>query len=263
MSSSALWVRGARASYARRPVLRGVDLDVAAGEVVGLIGPNGCGKTTLLKAVTKLVPLQAGEVQIGGAAIEVLSPREMAQRVAVVPQGARLPAGYTVREVVLMGRTAHLGFLQQEGAKDLAKVEEALALVGAMPLADRQVDELSGGERQNAVIARALVQEAPLLLLDEPTANLDLGHQVAVATLMRRLAQERGLAVLAAVHDLMLAALYCDRLVLMRDGVVIASGLPSEVLTREYVTAAYGIDAAIVPVEGVPAPVVLPLERDS
>ena len=181
---------------------------------------------------------------------------------AVVPQGARLPAGYTVREVVLMGRTAHLGFLQQEGAADLAKVDEALALVDAARLADRLVDELSGGERQNAVIARALAQETPLLLLDEPTANLDLGHQIAVATLMRRLARERGLAVLAAVHDLTLAALYCDRLVLMRDGVVLASGPPAEVLTRENVIAAYGVDAAIAPLEGLGAPVVLPLRRE-
>ncbi len=258
-----LEVRGLRVGYGDRPVLRGVDIDVAAGEVVGLIGPNGCGKTTLLKAITRILPLTGGTVEIEGSAVETISSRDLARRVAVVPQGPRLPAGFTVREVVLMGRTAHLSFLQQESAADFTKVDAAIALVGAEHLSGRLVDELSGGERQNAVIARALAQEAPLLLLDEPTANLDIGHQISVANLMRRLARDRGLAVLAAIHDLPQAALYCDRLVLMREGTVLASGSPVEVLTRENLIQAYGVDAAIAPVEGIHAPVVLPWEHEA
>jgi iron complex transport system ATP-binding protein len=230
---------------------------------VALIGPNGCGKTTLLKAITKLVPSKAGSVHIRGEPVEALTSQEMARRVAVVSQGAQLPVGYTVREIVLMGRTAHLGFLQQEGRADFTKVDEVLTLVGAEHLADRLVDELSGGERQNAVIARALAQEAPLLLLDEPTANLDLGHQIAVAQLMRRLTRERGLAVLAAIHDLTLASLYADRLVLMRDGTILASGKAAAVLTPKNIRAAYGVDAMLAPVEGLDAPVVLPFDRIS
>lgn len=256
-----LAVRALRAGYGDREVLRGVDLDAAAGEVVGLIGPNGCGKTTLLRAITGLVPLRGGAISIGGDDIAGLGGRELARRVAVVPQGPRLPAGYTVRDITVMGRTAHLGFLQQESSADFAKADAALALTGASHLAGRLVDELSGGERQNAVIARALAQETPLLLLDEPTANLDIGHQVAVAALMRRLAAERGLAIVAAIHDLTLAGLYCDRLVLLREGIVLAIGAPSEVLSRESLIATYGIDAAIMPIEGLTSPAVLPWSR--
>ena len=255
-----LSVQGLRVSYGNRPVLRGVDLDVQRGEVVALIGPNGCGKTTLLRAITKLVPAQSGTVHIDGEPVEALPSREMARRVAVVSQGAQLPVGYTVREIALMGRTAHLGFLQQEGLLDLAKIDAALALVDAAHLADRLVDELSGGERQNAIIARALAQEAPLLLLDEPTANLDLGHQIGVATLMRRLASERGLAILAAIHDLTLAALYADRLVLMREGTVLASGRAADVLNPANISAAYGVNAMLAPIEGLDAPIVLPVD---
>ncbi len=257
-----LAVSAARAGYGDREVLRGVHVTVEAGEVVGLIGPNGCGKTTLLKTITRTLTLTSGDITIEGISIAALSPRELALRVATVSQGTLLPAGYTAREVVLMGRTAHLGFFQQEGAADLAKVDAALARAGATELRDRPVDELSGGERQNVVIARALAQEAPLLLLDEPTANLDIGHQIAVASLVRGLAREQGIAVLTAVHDLTLAALYCDRLVLLRDGVVLAAGLPAEVLTRENLSLAYGCDVMIATLEGLAAPVVLPVPAD-
>jgi iron complex transport system ATP-binding protein len=253
-----LRVEDLRVSFGSRPVLRGVNLQLERGEVVALVGPNGSGKTTLLKAITRLVALQAGRVLIDGADASQMSARQLARAVAVVSQNPRLPAGYSVRDVGLIGRTAHLAFLQQEGTQDLRKVDEALGQVDALPLADRLVDELSGGERQKVIIARALAQEAPLLLLDEPSANLDLGHQIAVARLIRRLAHEEGFAVLAAIHDLPLAALYADRMVLLREGVIIASGAPAEVLTRENVIAAYGVDAALVSIEGLTGPIVLP-----
>ena len=257
-----LSVRRLRVAYGEREALRGVDLDVAAGEVVGLVGPNGGGKTTLLKAITRGVALKAGEVRIGGEDARRLSPREVARRVAVVAQSPTLPVGFLAREIVVMGRTPYLGFLEQESAVDYERADAALASLGATDLAYRRVEELSGGERQNVVLARALAQETPLLLLDEPTANLDVGHQVVIAKLLRRLAAEHRVGVLAALHDLTLASLYCDRLVLLAAGSVIAEGTPADVLTRENLRLAYGTDIAVLRPEGLSGPVVLPLDAD-
>jgi len=265
-----LRITGLRVAYGEREVLTGVDLTVGTGEVVGLVGPNGCGKTTLLRAITRVVPWVSGEVVIDGpstgsgrgGAVSALSTRELARLVAVVPQSAVLPVGYTAEEVVLMGRTPHLGFLAQEGPTDYRRAREALARVGAEDLASRRVDELSGGERQSVVLARALAQDAPLLLLDEPTANLDIGHQIRVARLVRELAKTEGLAVLAAVHDLTLASLYCDRLALMAGGRVVATGLPADVLNADNLRAAYGVDATILRVDRPATPIVLPLAID-
>jgi iron complex transport system ATP-binding protein len=258
-----LEVRDLSVSYGSRPVLRGLSLRVAAGEVVGLVGPNGSGKTTLLRAVTRVLPWQAGDVLIGETSAAALSRQELARLVAVVPQGPRLPAGYTALDVVLMGRTPRLSFLQQEGPRDLAAARTALERVGAAALAARSVDELSGGERQAVVLARALAQEAPVLLLDEPTANLDIGHQVAVGRLVRRLAAESGLAVLAALHDLTLASLYGDRLALLHEGVLIAEGGPAAVLTPENLRRAYGVGARVLRDSGLPGVVVLPYEGEA
>lgn len=254
-----LEVRELEVSYGLRPALRGLSLTVNAGEVVGLIGPNGCGKTTLIRAVSRLVPWQRGEILLDGLPGAGLSRAALARRVAVVPQKPVLPVGYTGLEAVLMGRTAHLGFLEQEGPRDLARCREALRQVDAEALAHCRVDELSGGEQQRIVLARALAQDAPLLLVDEPTANLDLGHQLAAFTLLRRLAREEGKAILAALHDLILAALHCHRLVLMADGRVLAEGLPREVLTEEIIRRAYGLRARVLRPAGLHSPLVLPL----
>jgi iron complex transport system ATP-binding protein len=256
-----LRVRGLRVSYGDREALRGVDLDVAPGEVVGLVGPNGGGKTTLLKAINRAVAPSAGEMTIDGEDATRLSSRELARRVAVVPQTPTLPVGFLAREVVVMGRTPYLGFLDQEGPADYAKADAALASLGAAELAYRRVEDLSGGERQNVVLARALAQETPLLLLDEPTANLDIGHQIVIARLLRRMAAERGAGVLAALHDLTLASLYCDRLVLLAAGSVVADGAPGDVLTRDNLRVAYGADVMVLRPEGLSGPLVLPLEE--
>jgi iron complex transport system ATP-binding protein len=251
-----LSVRGLHAGYPGHEVLKGIDLEVPAGEVVALVGPNGCGKTTLLRAVTRVVPWSAGDVLLGEVSARGMPVRELSRRVAVVPQNPLLPVGYTALECVVMGRTPHLGFLDQEGPGDVRMAEDALARVGAGHLSGRRVDELSGGERQNVVLARALAQQAPILLLDEPTANLDIGHQVAVALLVRELAAS-GLAVLAAVHDLTLASLYSDRIVLMADGRVVAAGSAGEVLTPARLKSVYGADVTVV--DGIlPRPIVLP-----
>lgn len=255
-----LSLRGVRVVYGQRQALRGVDLDVAAGEVVGLVGPNGGGKTTLLKSITRGVPLRSGEIHIAGADVQGLTARDLARLVAVVPQNPTLPAGFLAREIVVMGRTAYLRFLEHEGAGDYAKADAALTALGCGELAYRRVDELSGGERQNVVLARALAQETPLILLDEPTANLDIGHQIVIAQLLRRLAGDRGVAVLAALHDLTLASLYCDRIVLLAGGSMIAGGPPPEVLSGDNLRRAYGADVLILRPEGLAGPLVLPLD---
>jgi iron complex transport system ATP-binding protein len=253
-----LSVRNLHVSYGDVPVLRGVSLDVRPGEVVALVGPNGCGKTTLIRAITRVLPWASGHVVAGESSVRGLGPRDLARLIAVVPQNPQLPLGYTALEVVLMGRTPHLGFFDQEGPADFRRAEEALETAGVSHLAQRPVDELSGGERQNVVLARALAQDAPILLLDEPTANLDIGHQMSVASLVRRLAAS-GLAVLAAIHDLTLASLYSDRVVLMAGGLVLTEGPPSDVLTGPLIHTAYGADVTVLPGEG-HGPLIVPLQ---
>ncbi len=255
-----LVVTGLHVSYGERPVLQGVDLSVAAGEVVGLVGPNGCGKTTLLKAITGVIPWASGEVLLLGQPAARLSRQGLSRRVAVVPQNSVLPVGYTALEIVLMGRTPHLGFLEQEGAADYRRARESLQRVGAADLADRRVDELSGGERQNVLLARTLAQDTPILLLDEPTANLDIGHQIAFFRLVQDLAQQSHLAVLAAIHDLTLAALYCDRLALMDAGAIVATGRPDQVLTATKIQQVYHARVLVLSEPSLPAPLIIPYE---
>ena len=238
-------------------VLDGVSLDVRAGEIVGLVGPNGAGKSTLLRAVTGLAALRGGEIRVGGDGLEALARRELARRVAVVQQLAEAPATLRVRQLALLGRHPHLGLLSRESARDHAIAEDALREAGCLELAGRELGTLSGGERRRAFIARALAQQAPLLLLDEPTANLDAGAQHEVLELVADLAR-RGSGVVLVVHDLTLAIAYCDRLVLLDRGVVVASGPPEDVITPEIVGRLYGAAVTVVahPLTG--APLVLP-----
>ncbi len=258
-----LAIRDLRADYGGTPVLQGVSLDVAAGEVVGLVGPNGSGKTTLVRAVTRVIPVRSGEVRLGNDDCRALTRPALARRVAVVPQSPVLPNGFTVLEIVLMGRTPHLRLLQSEGPSDLAAARRALAETGIAALAFRFAHQLSGGERQQVVIARALAQEAPVLLLDEPTSHLDVGHQAAVMSLVRRLCRERHLAVLATIHDLTLAALYCDRLVLLDRGAVVAEGAPDSVLRPELIASTYGAEVAVLRHPASGRPVIVPLAPEA
>lgn len=239
-------------------VLCGVDLWVPPGGWVTVVGPNGAGKSTLLRAVGGIVDA-TGSIDLGGRPAAGMTRREMARLVALVPQEPVIPRGMRVIDYVLLGRTAHLGFFEAEGAADLDVAVKALADLDAGPLADRTVDTLSGGERQRIVIARALAQESPVLLLDEPTTALDVGHQQEVLDLVDRLRAERNLTVLATMHDLTLAGQYADWLVMLDAGEVVVAGSADEVLTEEAVARHYGARVRVVPDEA--GPIVVPVRR--
>jgi iron complex transport system ATP-binding protein len=211
--------------------LGGVTLEVPAGGWTILIGPNGAGKSTLLRAVAGLVGY-AGAIAVDGRDARALSPRSLARLLASVPQAPLLPADMTVGEYVLLGRTAHVGLLGRVGAADREAAAAAAERLDLALLASRRLDELSGGERQRAVLARAIAQDAPVLLLDEPTTALDVGRQQEVLELVGELRAERGLTVLGAMHDLTLAGQYAERLALLDDGRLVAHGPPAEVLTE-------------------------------
>jgi len=232
--------------FGDRLVLDGTTLSVCAGELVGLVGPNGSGKTTLLRAIAALVPAH-GVVWLTGHETSRLGPREVARKTARVAQSNSIdPAlGLSVDEVVLAGRAPHLGRWQWEGRSDHAAAHAALRRTATIELSQRLIAELSGGERQRVFVARALAQESDLLLLDEPTANLDLGHQIRMLDLVRGLTHDDGLAALAAIHDLELAARFCDRLVLLHQGRIVANGPPAAVLRPELLAEVYGVRAVV------------------
>lgn len=249
-----------------REVLWDVSLSVPSGEFLGLVGPNGAGKTTLLRTVNGLVEPTRGRVVVAGELVEGRSARDLARRVATVPQEPSLGFDFTTRDVVEMGRTPHQSRFGAPDDDDREAVERALSRTGTADLADRPVGELSGGERQRVLLARALAQETPVLLLDEPTANLDINHQVATLSLVRRLTDEPaddptagGRTAVAAIHDLDLAARFCDRLALVADGELLAVDAPAAVLTPERLERAYGVRTVVRehPVTGTPTVVAL------
>jgi iron complex transport system ATP-binding protein len=246
----------------RAPILKGVSLDVRPGEVVVLIGPNGAGKSTLIRAVSGVLPLQSGNVRICGRDLATIPPRDRARLLAVVPQARNLPPAFTVYETALIGRNPHLGWLGQTSAADHQCAQRALERTSLLPLSARRVGELSGGEQQRVLLARALAQETPVLLLDEPTTHLDLQHQSSLLNLVRSLANERQLAVLMALHDLNLAGLYADRVALLVDGHLQACGAPHEVLTEQTLAAVYHIPVHVMTHPEYGSPLVLPDGRE-
>jgi iron complex transport system ATP-binding protein len=255
--SAILRLEGVTVRLAGREVLRGVDLEVAPGEVLGLLGRNGAGKTTLVRAASGVLAAAGGRITLAGRELGAWSRRERARRVAVVPQQTLVPFPFSVLEVVLMGRAPHLGPFAFESARDHARARAALEELGIGALASRSVLELSGGERQLVVVARALAQDADLLLLDEPTAFLDLEHRLEVLALLRRLAAA-GRAALVVSHDLQLAARFCHRTALLAEGRILAVGPPREVLEPGRLRQAFGIEALCLPgPDG--APIVVPL----
>ncbi len=233
--------------YDHRVILHDVDMRAKPGQILGLVGPNGSGKSTLIKGMTGVIDLLSGRISIDNRHIQSIRRDELARLVATVPQDPTLPGAFTAFEVVLMGRTPHLGLLRYEGGKDLAIAWRAMEATHTQSFAERRVNELSGGERQRLIIARALTQQPKAMFLDEPTANLDINHQVEILNLVKSLCQEQSLTVIIALHDLNLAAQYCDWMVMLNGGKVHAEGTPLDILTAPNIKRVYGADVCVYP----------------
>jgi cobalamin transport system ATP-binding protein len=254
--------RGLGVSYAAREALRDVDVEVSPGEILGVIGPNGSGKSTLVRVLAGVRVPERGEVRLDGRPLQSLTARQRGREIALVPQETTVSFPMRVRDLVLLGRVPHTGPFGWERPSDLLAIHEAMQRTETLELADRPVDELSGGERQRAVLARALAQEPRALLLDEPTAFLDPSHAVLLLDLVRDLCVQHSLGVVVVVHDLNLAAMYCDRLILLSAGAIRACGPPSEVLTYALLCEVYGTELYVAPNDVTGQTIVLPLARE-
>jgi iron complex transport system ATP-binding protein len=250
-----LELQNVEVAYGHTVVVKDVTFQVMPGEMVGLIGPNGSGKSTIIKAISRVISLRSGKIFIDGKDVFKMRRGDLARLVGVVPQMSILPSVFTAFEIVLMGRNPHLGLLQYESAKDMAITWQAMERTATQTLAERIVCELSGGEIQRVVVARALAQEPKSILLDEPTANLDIRHQIEILDLIKKLCLENNLMVVIALHDLNLASQYCDRLILINNGTVHAQGTPMEVINSQNIKEVYGTDGCVYthPVNGLPA----------
>jgi iron complex transport system ATP-binding protein len=239
-----LVVRGVTVAVDGATLLRDVTLDVEPGTWLAVIGPNGAGKSTLLRAIAGLMDFQ-GAIEAGGDDIRALRHRERARRIALVPQSPIIPPAIAVVDYVLLGRTPHIGYFGVETRADLEVVAEVMELLELLPFANRRVETLSGGERQRVLLARALAQQAPILLLDEPTSALDIGHQQDVLELVDHLRVARDLTVVTTMHDLTMAGRYADRLLLLAGGSVVVTGTQADVLTEEHLSLHYGATVRI------------------
>jgi len=233
--------------YGPHPVLEDISFELPRGTTLGLIGPNGAGKSTLLRAMAGVLPVTRGLIRLGKEDLRSLAPRQRARIIAVVPQDTVVNFNFTVQEVVLMGRTPHLGRWQQESKADYEIARQAMEATGTWEYRNRYITELSGGERQLVILARALAQKPQLFLLDEPTAHLDLNHQLLVFNLIGRLNCQQNLTTIAVLHDLNLAAQFCSQLLLLNNGRILALGSPQEVITPKNIEKVYGIKVFVYP----------------
>ncbi len=250
-----LCARGVSFAYNERRVLEDISFTLDAGEVLGLVGPNGSGKTTLIRCLDRILDPE-GEIHLDGRDMLSMSRPEIARMIAYVPQNSGILSSATVFETVLMGRRPHLRWSVSE--EDKQTVSDALSLLGISAFASRRIDRLSGGERQRVFIARALAQDARVLLLDEPTSALDLRHQLEVMQIIRSVVDQKGIGGLMAIHDLNLAARYCDRVVVLHQGRIAGQGKPSAILTEELIRNVYGVSARVGREDGYP--LIVPLE---
>jgi ABC-type cobalamin/Fe3+-siderophores transport system ATPase subunit len=242
-------IQAAGVEFQYRPgqaVLRGVSLTASAGKLLCVLGPNGSGKTTLLRCLLGRLRPDGGTILLDGKPLNKYSPRGLARLMAYVPQTPRSAFAFTVRELVLMGRMAHTGLLGLAGAQDLAVARQAMIMTATLPFASRALEELSGGEAQCAMIARALAQQPSVMLLDEPTSPLDIRNQLMIHRMMQRLAHDWGMAVVCISHDINLAARFADELVLMREGQVLAAGTPAEVMREDILQRTYDVRVELI-----------------
>ena len=258
-----LEIKSLTVGYADHEVLHDVSLSVETGEILAVVGPNGAGKSTLVRAVSGVIKHESGHILVHGQDLEHLAPNQRAKLMAVVPQARELPAAYTVYQTVLLGRTPYLNWLGKAGKSDDALVNLSLERADLADKAERRIGELSGGEQQRVLLARALAQNTTILLLDEPTTHLDLQHQSTLLNLVRLLAQEKKLCVLMVLHDLNLAGLYADRVALIANGSVLATGKPADVLTAQNLTSLYHIPVSVIPHPEYGTPLILPDGRFS
>lgn len=260
-TGSRLQGRGLTVGYGGDPVLEAVDVDVLDGELTVIVGPNACGKSTLLRALARVLPARAGQVLLDGRPVGDYRPKEVARRLGLLPQAPTAPDGMVVADLVARGRYPHQNLLTQWTRADEDAVLAAMASAGVTDLADRTVDELSGGQRQRVWIAMTLAQQTPLLLLDEPTTYLDIAHQVEVLNLARRLHRE-GRTVVAVLHELHLAFRYATHLVVMSSGRIVAQGDPREVVTPQLIEDVFDLPCQVVPDPVTGTPMVIPLETE-
>jgi iron complex transport system ATP-binding protein len=240
-----LSVRNVSFQYSSAPVLSDVSMEAKDGEIIGILGPNGSGKTTLLKCLNRSLKPQGGTVLIDDKDHRDLSRREIATKIGVVPQGANINFPFSALDIVMMGRTPELKRFESETKRDIEIVKEAMVMTNIEHLANRPMDQISGGERQRVIIARALAQKPRILLLDEPTLHLDVNHQLDILELITGLARKEKLVVIIVTHDLALAARYCDKVILMQGGQIRAAGDVTDVLTTENMRKVFSIEATI------------------
>lgn len=248
--------------YGGTSIVRGLEMKVETGRTTGLIGANGSGKSTILRGLARLLKPISGSVLIDGRSVHAMKTRDIAKRLAILPQGPLAPEGITVTELAMQGRYPHQSFLRQWSREDARAVARALDLTAMTPFSERPIDTLSGGQRQRAWIAMTLAQETPILLLDEPTTFLDLAHQIDILELMRDLSTDHGATIVAVLHDLNQAARYCDRLVVLKEGSIVAEGAPRDVMTPEILRLAFELECRILtdPVDG--SLLCIPVGRD-
>jgi len=243
----ALSIEGLGFSYDSRQVLSGLSFDLKRGEIMGVIGPNGSGKSTLIRLVSGVLKPDSGKIKIFSKEIESYSRKELAQKLSVIPQQTELTFPYQVLEVVLMGRAPYLRRFQLEGAKDIKIARDCLSQTGCLGLESRRIDEISGGERQRVILAKALAQEPEVILADEPTAHLDLEHQIKFMKLISDLREREKISVLFTTHDLNLASIFADRILVLDQGRLAGLGAPKEVLKPELMSKIYHLKLKLIP----------------
>ena len=233
-------IRGIRFSYGRQEVLKGVDMDFYHGTFYGILGPNGCGKSTLLKNLYGYLRPSGGSITLGGSSLAQMKPRERARKIAYVPQDSYIGFDFTVFDVIAMGRNPHHSPLDSLGRHDMEMIETAMEETGTQHLRDKSVNELSGGEKQRTLLARAFAQDSDIILMDEPVSMLDINHQIEIMDLARSMADDKLKTIICVLHDLNLAAQYAQHIFLMKDGTVIRAGIPDVILDADIIRETYG-----------------------